>query len=166
MFDGAAITIGDGAPRSVAGIAGYRDRAALVAALELEFGVSVPAGSAFVRAAGVTLSCVAPARYVAAGDRAAGLPARLGASLANVAAVTDQSDLWQVFEVSGAGTGEMLSRVVPVDLAPEVFPVGALALTRAGHLNVRLWHIDVQTYEIAVSRSYAEDLRHALEQAK
>jgi len=159
------LSLTEPAPRSIAGIASFRDHAALLAALQSEFGVSPPAGSAFVEASGVCLSTLAPFRYLAMADRSADLPRRLVAALSTHAAITDQSDLWHVFALSGPGVSDALSRVVPIDLASEAFPVGALALTRAGHFNVRLWHIDARTYEIAVPRSYADDLRYDLEKA-
>jgi heterotetrameric sarcosine oxidase gamma subunit len=83
--------------------------------------------------------------------------------LADVAALTDQSDLWQYFTLSGPAAAEALTRLVPIDLAPQNFPVGAVSVTRAGHLNVRLWHLGADIFELAVSRSYADDLRHDLE---
>jgi len=160
------LSLTEPAPRSIAGIAAFRDHAAVLAALQSEFGMSPPEASAFIEGAGVTVSCLGPSRYCAAADRAADLPRRLAAALSGLAAVTDQSDLWHLFALSGPGAADALSRVVPIDLAEEAFPVGALALTRAGHFNVRLWRIDVQTYEIAVPRSYADDLRYDLQKAK
>jgi sarcosine oxidase subunit gamma len=160
-----ALGLTEPAPRSIAGIASFRDHAALLDALQSEFGLAPPATAAFVEASGVTLSTLAPSRYLAMADREAALPRRLVAALSAHAAITDQSDLWHLFALSGPGASDALSRVVPIDLAPEAFPIGALALTRAGHLNVRLWHIAAQAYEIAVARSYADDLRHDLEKA-
>jgi sarcosine oxidase subunit gamma len=161
MSDISGFTITEPPPRSIAGIASYRDQAALRAALQIELGLMPPATPAFVAASGISLSCLSPTRYLATADRPADLPARL-ATLSNLAAITDQSDLWHVFIISGPSATEALSRLVPIDLSADKFPTGSLALTRAGHLDVRLWHIAAQTYEIAVSRSYAEDLRHDL----
>jgi sarcosine oxidase subunit gamma len=160
-----ALSFTEPAPRSIAGIASFRDHAALLAALQSEFGLTPSDTSAFVEVSGMTLSTLAPFRYLAMADRDAGLPRRLVSALSAHAAITDQSDLWHVFALSGQGASDALSRVVPIDLAAEAFPVGALALTRAGHLNVRLWHVAAQTYEIAVARSYADDLRYDLEKA-
>jgi sarcosine oxidase subunit gamma len=150
------------APRSAAGIAAFRDHDALRAALRDLLGVVPPLTPGFVQAGDLTLSCLAPARYFVAGPRDAGLPVRLAEALAGLAAVTDQSDVWVGFVLSGLDIRETLARVVPIDLTPDRFPVGGVALTRAGHLDVRLWRIAAQSYELAVSRSYADDLRHAL----
>jgi sarcosine oxidase subunit gamma len=108
------------------------------------------------------LSCLAPGRYLATADRLADLPSRFARSLSSLAAITDQSDLWHTLTLTGPAAALVLARLVPINLAPEIFPVGALALTRAGHLDVRLWHIADATYELATPRSYAADLDHAL----
>ena len=163
MSEGRGIDIEVAAPRSWAGVGAFKDQARLAAALEAEFGVALPATGSFVQAKGVTFSCLAPARFLASAERDAGLPARLAKSLDGIAAVTDQSDTWAIFSLSGALVREHLARVVPIDLGPDRLRVGDLALTRAGHMDVRLWRVAAQVYEIAAARSYARDLRSALE---
>ena len=153
-------------PRSIAGIASFRDQDRLQAALRTEFGAAVPTVAGFVQAGAITLACIAPARFLASGDAGANLPARLAKALDGLAAVTDQSDMWATWHVSGAGVRECLARVVPIDLASDVFQVGDLALTRASHLDVRVCRVGADAYEIAVTRSVAADLLHALEEAK
>jgi sarcosine oxidase subunit gamma len=157
------ITLTEPAPRAIVGIGAYRDRAPLLAALRTAFGLAAPTTPSFVASAGITLGCLAPGRYLATASRNTALFARLTATLSTLAALTDQSNLWHHFSLSGPAAAEALTRLVPIDLAEESFPVGALSLTRAGHLNVRLWHLSAGTYELAVSRSYADDLRHDLE---
>jgi sarcosine oxidase subunit gamma len=152
------------APRAIVHIGAYRDRAPLLAALQAEFGLTAPATPGFAEAGGITISCLARGRYLATAARDADLFARLSAALTDLAALTDQSDLWQYFTVSGPSAAEALTRLVPIDLAPRAFPVGALAATRAGHLIVRVWHLAAGVYELAVSRSDADDLRHDLQQ--
>ena len=153
-------------PRSVAGIASFRDEAALHSALAAEFGASVPSKASFLQAGPITLACIAPTRFLASGDAGANLPARLARTLDGLAAVTDQSDMWATWRASGAGVREWLARVVPIDLEKSVFQVGDLALTRAGHLDVRIWRVAGEAYEIAVTRSAAGNLLHALEEGK
>jgi heterotetrameric sarcosine oxidase gamma subunit len=151
--------------RSVAGIGGFRDQTALHSALQTEFGFSVPDGPACVEAGTVSLCRLGPSRYLVSGDREAGLPGRLARVLEGLAAVTDQSDLWVCFMASGASVRDVMSRVVPVDVRATKFAVGALASTRAGHLDVLLRRTGENAFEISVARSYAEDLRHLLENA-
>jgi sarcosine oxidase subunit gamma len=163
MAETTGVTITRPAPRAAAGIASFRDSARCHAALEAEFGAKLPAGPGFVQAGDVTLSRLAPARMLATAPRAQSLPARLAKILAGLAAVMDQSDLWVVFALSGPNVRDALARLVPIDLDPAQFRIGDLALTRAGHLDVRLWRLDAQNYELAVARSYCEDLGYLLE---
>ncbi len=153
-------------PRSIAGIASFRDQDRLHAALRAAFGAPAPATASFIQAGAVTLACVAPARFVAFGDADADLPARLAKALDGLAAVTDQSDMWASWRVSGTSIRECLARVIPIDLAPDAFQVGQLALTRAGHLDVRVCRVDEDAYEVAVTRSVAADLLHVLQEAQ
>jgi sarcosine oxidase subunit gamma len=156
------VTIEQAAPRAIAGIAAFRDRAALRAALQSEYGTPPPTTQAFIQAGPVTLSCLSPTRYLAAAPRDTALPAHLAHTLAGLAAVTDQSDLWAIFTLSGPQGRDRLARLVPIDVAPNIFRIGALALTRAGHVDVRVWRVGEDLYDIAVARSYGADLRHAL----
>ena len=149
--------------RSVAGIGAFGDASGVLAALQGEFGVAVPAASGFVEANTMRLCRLGPSRFLVSGDREADMPGRLVRLLDGVGAVTDQSDLWICFMASGGSVREVLSRVVPVDLRAAQFPVGGLASTRAGHLDVRLFRTGELQFEIAVGRSYAEDLRHFLQ---
>jgi sarcosine oxidase subunit gamma len=165
MSESNGITIEQAVPRSIAGISSFRDRAGLLAALEAEFGVAVPTAPRAVEAAGVTLSCLASNRFLANADRDANLPGRLIKSLAGRAAVTDQSDFWITYIISGQSVRDILSRIVPIDLDSSKFGIGDLALTRGGHLDVRIWRVGKQTYELAAGRSYMQDLLHALESA-
>jgi sarcosine oxidase subunit gamma len=165
MPENTGIGIQLAAPRSIAGIAAFRNRDGLLAALQAEFGVAVPTAPRWVEAAEVMLSCLAPNRFLATADRAANLPNRLAKSLAGLAVVTDQSDFWITIIVSGPSVRDMLARVVPIDLDPAKFSVGDLALTRGGHLDVRLWRVAEDSYEVAASRSYAQDFRHLLKTA-
>jgi len=157
------ITIERAAPRSIAAIGAYANSAPLLPAMTAEFGIAIPAPRSFVGSDSVTLSCLCPARYLACADRDADLPARLAKSLSGLAAITDQSDQWAIFKLSGPHGRDALARLVPIDVAPEKFRVGALALTRASHFDVRLWRIGESTYELAVTRSYEADFRSILQ---
>ena len=89
----------------------------------------------------------------------------IGDSVARAFAAQTSPYMVAAWQVSGAGARDLLARVVPIDLAPSVFQVGGLALTRAGHLGVRVSRTNTDTYEIAVTRSTAADLLHALKVA-
>ena len=156
------ITVERAARRSVAAIGANANRAALLSALAAEFGITIPTTQSFVRSDSVTLSCLSPSRYLASADRDAKLATRLAKSFAGVAAIMDQSDQWAIFTLSGPDSREALARLVPIDVASEKFRVGGLALTRAAHIDVRLWHVTEGTYELAVTRSYEADFRSVL----
>ena len=163
MAEQARIAVTLTAPRTIAGIGVFRDRAPCLAALHAEFGVTVPITPRFVQAGPVTLSCLAPTRYLASASADACLPVRLANKLAGLAAITDQSDMWATFALSGLLVRELLARLVPVDLTTTKFGIGDLALTRASHVDVRLWRLADHDYELAVTRSYAEDFYTILE---
>ena len=152
-------------PRSVAGIGSFNDRTRLLDALQNEFGVPIPTTPGTVQAGAITIACLAPGRFLASGAADTNLPARLATSLDGLAAVTDQSDMWATWQVTGASVRERLARVVPIDLAADTLPVGGVALTRASHLDVRVCRVGADTYEVSVTRSFAEDLLHALTSA-
>jgi sarcosine oxidase subunit gamma len=126
---------------------------------------SIAAITTFKNTPPLDLPRLAPNRYLATGPRDANLPAHYSQLLAGQAAVTDQSDQWITFILSGPDTPEILARLVPIDLHPTQFPPGSLAATRAAHLDVRLAHLPDHTYEISVTRSHAQDLEHALDVA-
>ena len=149
------------APRSLAGLASFRDQEPFRAAL-LAMGLTAPTTPSVTEAGGITLSCLAPGRYLASAAAAENLPARFAASLAGLAAITDQSDMWDIFTLRGPRILDALAQRVPIDLTPSHFRIGDLALTRAGHLDVRLWRIDEQGYEIATTRSYGQNLAESL----
>ena len=158
MAEHAGISIAPTETRSIAGIGALRDRDRFFAVLHAEFGVSIPVAPRFVRAGAATLSCLSPTRYLASGDAESHLPSRLANKLGGLAAITDQGDMWTTFVLSGPLVRELLARFVPIDLTPSSFSIGDLALTRAGHLNVRLWRMSDLGYELAVTRSCGEYL--------
>jgi sarcosine oxidase subunit gamma len=155
-------SITEPAPRAAAGIAGFRNRDRFIEAMRAEFGTDIPTSPRFIQSGDVTLSCLGPARYLATAPKTVDLHGRLSKALDGIAAITEQSDLWTLFALSGEHVRDTLARVVPIDLDPAKFRVGDLALTRGGHLDVRLWRLGDESYEIAVARSYKEDLRHLM----
>jgi sarcosine oxidase subunit gamma len=162
MDDGSSLFVRTASPRSIAAISLFADRARGIAALQTVLGADIPTTPRCVQNGAVTLACLAPGRFVAIGVRDADLPSRLARSLHGLAAITDQSDMWETLIVSGPTARDRLARVVPIDLGEDAFAVDDLALTRAGHLDVRLWRCGAETYEISVTRSLGEDLRYAV----
>lgn len=149
--------------RSVVGITSFRDEDRLRAAIQAEFGAALPAALRVVEAGAVSLACLAPRRYLAWGDRGDVLPARLATLLEGIAAVTDQSDLRETVRLDGQAAPQLLARLLPLDLDPDVFQIGALAATRMGHVDALVRRVAAQAYELSVTRSHAEGLHHALQ---
>ncbi len=86
-------------------------------------------------------------------------------TLDGLAATTDQSDAWAVVAISGAGVGNVLARLVPVDLRGGVFKKNHVAKTMLGHLSVTIVRASADTFEILVMRSMAQTLVHDLDVA-
>lgn len=85
--------------------------------------------------------------------------------LAGMAAVTDQSDAWAAARIEGPDVGEVLARLVPVDLAAEVFGAGHTARTLVGHMTASVTRAGPDAFEIMVMRSMAVTLHHELQRA-
>ena len=48
----------------------------------------------------------------------------------------------------------ILAKLAPLDLNPDVFPVGAAATTTAAHVNMTLWRCEGGVWRFAVGRSF------------
>jgi sarcosine oxidase subunit gamma len=86
-------------------------------------------------------------------------------SLAAHAAVVDQSDAWAVVSVEGAGSVDVLARLVPVDLRDGAFEAGMTMRTQVGHLNASITKLSSTRFMVLVFRSMAATLIHDLKQA-
>ena len=80
------------------------------------------------------------------------------------AAVTEQTDAWVVVRLDGARAGDVLARLVPLDLRERAFPDGSVARTALGHLSVALLR-DGAAFEVWALRSMAGTLAHELARA-
>lgn len=86
-------------------------------------------------------------------------------SLAEAAALTDQSDAWAWLALEGGAAEDVLARLVPLDLRSRAFPEGACVRTMLKHLNVGLARTGPERFEIIAFRSMARTLVHDLETA-
>ncbi|WP_299133754.1 sarcosine oxidase subunit gamma [uncultured Amaricoccus sp.] len=84
--------------------------------------------------------------------------------LAGRAAVTDQGDGWAGLRVTGAAAGDVLARLVPVELDPATFAPWRVARTLLGHV-MALVIARPEGYDVMVMRSFAgtavEEITHA-----
>ncbi|MDR3514953.1 MAG: sarcosine oxidase subunit gamma family protein [Azospirillaceae bacterium] len=161
----AGVVIREKTGLTLAAVAALRGRdGAVIAALTALFGVSPPTRLRLVRDEGLAVIGTGPGQWLIAVDpmpdgsrdlRHGDLTTTLRDRLGGLAAVTDQSDAWVVFDLAGARVRDLLARCVAIDLDPRRFEPGDVALTRAGPLDVRLWHGPKPgRYTLSCFRSY------------
>jgi methylglutamate dehydrogenase subunit D len=95
------------------------------------------------------------------------LSRKLKSVVGDSGSVADQSDAWAVLRLAGVGVRDLLSHLVPLDLHPRMFPVGAAVSTVLLHMGALVWRLDDEqdgrsVFELAVYRSYARSLYHEI----
>jgi sarcosine oxidase subunit gamma len=142
---------------------------ALAERLGQRFGLALPLTPRRAVAGPVSLVWCGPSQWLAFDAAAAGLDrfafsGRLADAVGDAASVTDLTGARAVFRLAGPDAEAALTRLVPIDLDPAVFPPGAAALTLAGHVGVTLWRLDGEGdgFELCCYRSFAGSLGHAL----
>lgn len=94
------------------------------------------------------------------------ISALLNEKLGNHAAITDQTDSWCCFELSGERVIDKLERICPINLLDSAFPVGAVVRTSMEHIGVIIRRDadqnDSRCYRILGATSYRNSLLHAL----
>lgn len=78
------------------------------------------------------------------------------------AAVTDQSDGWAGFALSGPGAEAVLARLVALDLRVPAFPVGRAARAALNHMPLLLLRVGPGAFELYTFRSMARSAWHEL----
>ncbi|SEQ90149.1 sarcosine oxidase subunit gamma [Thalassovita taeanensis] len=86
-------------------------------------------------------------------------------SLAQYAALTDQSDAWAVVRLEGPGAADVLARLTPLDLRAPQFKRGHTARTDLMHMMASITRTGPQAFQIMVFRSMAHTLVHDLKTA-
>ena len=81
------------------------------------------------------------------------------------AALTDQSDAWGRYRLSGADVEAALARLTPLDMRAAKFAPGHCARTLLGHMDALLIREDAETVEIWTFRSMAATTVHEVERA-
>jgi methylglutamate dehydrogenase subunit D len=127
--------------------------AALSILLETRFGLLLPASPRVVRGAAHTCVWAGPGQWLLIAEQKEDF-----AVLANVAAVSDQSDGRAALRISGPNVRDMLAKGCMIDLHPAAFPTGAAAVTSIAHIGVHLWRVDEPheneaIFDILVARS-------------
>ena len=87
------------------------------------------------------------------------------ASLAEHAAITDQSDAWAVVRIEGTQAVDVLARLAPVDLRIPAFKRGHSVRTQLQHMMVSITGIGENAFVLLAFRSMAQTLVHELTEA-
>ena len=89
--------------------------------------------------------------------------AHLSGRLSAPAYYTDQSDTWAMIRVSGVRSRDVLERICPIDLSPEVFPVGGVSRTIMEHIGTIIFRDADDSYVLLTMRSFGRSMLHAIE---
>ena len=87
----------------------------------------------------------------------------LSSRLSAPAYYTDQSDTWAMIRVSGNRSREVLERICPIDLSPEVFSVGSVSRTVMEHIGTIIFRDADDSYVLLTMRSFGRSMLHAIE---
>lgn len=153
----------------IARIAARRGQSAQVVELfRTRFGVEPPRTSRRASVGQVGVAGIAPQTWLATRDGAGNDFAQsLRSLLGDCASVSDQSDAYVMLRLTGPRVRATLAKLVPIDLHPRSFPVGDVAQTVCGYVNVMLWRLedaaqDGATFEVWAGRSFAVSLHRAI----
>ncbi|HET9446300.1 MAG TPA: sarcosine oxidase subunit gamma family protein [Steroidobacteraceae bacterium] len=135
----------------------------LMAAIADLYGLQLLDGPRYVASQRCGAAGVAPRRWLAMTESApSGWASQLAEELRGLAAVVDLSAAYVVTRLQGEYVRAALSRLVPVDLHPTVFRVGAVAVTDLERAPVILIHRSAESFELLTARSYAADVEMSL----
>ena len=158
-FSVGSVTLEEAAPGVLTTLAPWQGREeALSQALEAAHGMRFPAPNRTTGRAG--------ARAIWFGrDMALLMGPSPDPSLTGHAALTDQSDAWAAVMLTGAGSDDVLARLVPVDLRPSTFRRGHTVRSQVTHMNASVTRTGPDSFLILVFRSMARTLVHELKTA-
>jgi sarcosine oxidase subunit gamma len=137
----------------------------LSAAMENNFNIALPVGGKWTAHNGVAFLGTGLGKWLAISE--SNDPAfvrNLETQLQGQASVVEQSGGLGVLRLTGSALLDTLEKGVQVDLAPEAFPAGSVAVTSIAHIGATLWKVDDgPTIDIAIARSLAGSFQHWLE---
>lgn len=135
------------------------------AAIKAAYGVALPEiGRSVVAADGTRLIRLAPDLAFAVFTHATPDAEQVVAErMKGAVYTTDQTDVWVVLGLSGAGARRALERICMLDLHPEAFAVDAAARTVMEHLGVLILRTGADDYLLLSASSSAGSFLHALE---
>lgn len=158
------VTITEIADRAIASLACRRgQQEALAKAATALFGCDLPGPGQSVHSGDWGIIWTGPDQWFVEAPFATheNIAARLKAAFGQAASVTEQSDAWGPFDISGDGVLEVLKRLVPVDTA--AMASGAATRTIAEHIGCHvICRAAGQHFTLMGARSFATSLHHAL----
>ena len=137
----------------------------LAAAVTANFAIDLPVGAEWTANNGVAWLGTGPGKWLAiSASRDPEFVGNLETKLRGLASVIEQSDGLGVLRLSGPALCKTLEKGVQIDLAPDAFPTGSVAVTSVAHIGVTLWKVDDQpTVDVAVARSLCNGFLYWLE---
>jgi sarcosine oxidase subunit gamma len=132
--------------------------AALVDRVRQTLNLELPRRPRFATVDTTTFVWGGPSQWLALRENDSGQPfeTNLRSALQDLASVMDQSDGRIIIRIGGPRARDALAKGVLIDLHPNAFQPGDVAITTIAHLDVHLWQLDdAPTYEFAVLRSFA-----------
>lgn len=128
------------------------------------FGVALPATPRAVVGGGATFLWNGPAQWlVELPAGAEDIETVLGGPFGGLAAICEQSDARIALDLGGPRVRDVLAKGLPIDLHPDSFRSGDVALTGVAHIGVHLRQIsDAPSYRLAVVRSFFGSFWHWL----
>lgn len=136
---------------------------ALSVAVKVAFDVDLPAKPRLARGRGMSFLWCGYHHWFAEADDASELLPRLRTEISPLAALSDQSDSRFIITLSGPAARATLAKLALVDLHPRTFDVGETAVTLFGHIGGQVTLTDDRpTYELMISRSFADDFLHSM----
>lgn len=127
-----------------------------IAALGKSLSVEVPPPGQSIEAGDRRVIWLAPGRWLVTGkDETYGKTAASLAAVSNNIAVNDVSSSRTVIRASGPKVRDILASSCTIDLHPSQFTTGMSATTDLDHVVVTMDCLDVDTFDLYVSRAYA-----------
>lgn len=154
---GNGVTVRLIAPAVVSVLARAGKTEALIDKAQSAFGLALADAPRRAVAGALSALGVGPGRWLFLGVAAKDLETDLG----GLASLSDHSDGYALFQLSGPAVRDALAKGVALDLHPDVFTPGTVAVTVIGHIGAIVWR-DGDSFVIAVFRSYAASFWHLL----
>lgn len=154
---------------AIARVAARRGQSAKVVELfRARFGIELPQAARRASLGDVGVAGIAPQAWLATRDGAGNeFAPSLRSLLGDCASVSDQSDAYVMLRLTGPKVRATLAKLLPIDVHPRSFPVGGVAQTVCGYVNVMLWRLEdaaqgEATFEVWAGRSFAISLHRAI----